>query len=244
MRILLLLALCSLRLAAAVTFDNFQNGGYSGAGVHSTTIVASGANLGCIVVTWYRSGSTGVPTCGGHAMTKAQTMSPTVCISAATVDTWFYFGAGLSAGTLTASVTASSESVLVVMTVNGANQTGQPDALGAFVSGTTSSNGFGIPITTAANNSLVIGAFCTAAANHASTSNAAWIGDGDPGDGVGLSFWRSTANVNPAGAFTLQGGANVPGYSSQGDAFSIAPQAASGGGGSFISNPSIIVVGP
>src|ERR1017187_4574381 len=106
MRTLLLLTLCALGAAGAVSVDNFKDGGYAGSGVHTTSIVASGTNLGCIVVTWYRSGTTGTPSCGGNSMSKVQTMATTICSGAATVDTWVYFGAGLTAGTLTVSITA------------------------------------------------------------------------------------------------------------------------------------------
>jgi hypothetical protein len=242
MRILLLMALCSLQLIGAVSFDNYKDGGYSGGGTHTLTIVASGTNLGCIVNVWYRSGSTGTPTCGGNSMTKLATMSPTVCAGAATIDTWAYFGPGLSAGTLTVSVTATVESLLEAITVNGARQTGQPDALAAYVTGTTSSDGFGIPITTSASGSLVVGTYCAGATSHSPTTNGTWIGDGDPSDGVSLSFWRSTSTVAPAGAFTLQGGASTAGYPAQGNAFSIAPLGSAGS--TYRSNPSVIVVGP
>src|SRR5580704_17078187 len=121
MRTLLLAALLtlpvSLPAAGAVAFDNYKDGGYQGSGTHTTTIVASGTSLGCIVVTWYRSGSTGTPTCGGNAMTKVQTMAASACSGAATVDTWIYFGVGLTAGTLTVSITATVESILEALTV-------------------------------------------------------------------------------------------------------------------------------
>ena len=240
MRTLLLLALCSLRLVAAVSFDNYKDGGYSGSGAHTTTIVASGTNLGCIVVTWYRSGSTGTPTCGGNAMTKLSTMATTICSGAATVDTWGYFGAGLTAGTLTVSITATVESVLEAFTVNGARQTGQPDALAAHATGTSAgNNGIGLPITTVANNSLVMGTFCAPVTGNVSTSNGTWIGnDGN----VGFHFWRSTADVSPSGSFALQGGASTDGYVMEGNGLSISPPPS--GVNAYTSNPTVIVVGP
>src|SRR5450432_3860265 len=124
MKILALL-LCTVPAWSAVAFDNFKDAGYAGSGTHSTTIVASGTKLGCIVFTWYRSGSTGTPTCGGNSMTKVVTVSTTQCAGAATQDTLVYFGAGLTAGSLTVSITATVESVLEVITVNGAAQSGQ-----------------------------------------------------------------------------------------------------------------------
>jgi hypothetical protein len=240
MRTLLLLALCSLRLVGAVSFDNFKDGGYSGSGGHTTTIVASGTNLGCIVVTWYRSGSTGIPTCGGNSMTKVSTMATTICSGAATVDTWAYFGSGLSAGTLAVSITATVESVLEVLTVNGASQSGQPDALAAHVTGTSAGgNGIGLPITTVANNSLVVGTFCSPVAGNVSTDNGTWIGnDGN----VGFHFWRSTADVSPSGSFTLQGGSSSNGYVLEANGLSISPLPSTVT--SYTSNPSVIVVGP
>ena len=241
MRILLLAALCSLQLAGAVSFDNFKDGGYSGAGVHTTTIVASGTNIGCIVVTWYRSGSTGTPTCGGNSMTRISTMATTVCSGAATVDTWAYFGPGLAAGTLTVSITATVESILEALTVNGANQTGQPDAIAPYVSGMTGNNGFGLPITTVANNALVIGTFCAGSASHAPTSNGTWISD----DGnVGLRFWRSTTTVSPPGSFTLQAIGTAAGYTVEGNGLSISSLLQAPVNNTYISNPSVIVVGP
>ena len=243
MRILLLLALCSLRLVGAVAFDNFADGGYSGSGVHTTTIVASGTNLGCIVYVWYRSGSTGTPTCGGNAMTKLTPMAATLCVSASTIDTWVYFGPGLAAGSLTVSISATVESALAAVTVNGANQTGQPDALAAFASGMTSGgNGFGLPITTVANQSLVLGAFCVQNGNHDALANGTWVGDPAAAGGVGLHIWRSTSNVNPAGAFTLHGGGTADGYAAEANGLSIAPPAALSTGNK--PNPSVIVVGP
>jgi hypothetical protein len=239
MRTFILLALCSLRLAGAVSFDNYSDGGYSGSGLHTTTIVASGSNLGCIVVTWYRSGSTGIPSCGGNSMTKVSTMATTICAGAATVDTWAYFGAGLAAGTLTVSITATVESVLEAITVNGANQTGQPDALAPYVSGTVGNSGFGLPITTVANNALVIGTFCLGAGNHTPTSNGTWIGDGG---GIGLRFWRSSVPVSPAGLFTLQALGNAPGYAAEGNGLSISPLLSAVSPNT--SNPTVIVVGP
>jgi hypothetical protein len=240
MRTLLLLALCSLRLVGAVSFDNFKDGGYAGSGAHTTTIVASGTNLGCIVVTWYRSGSTGIPACGGNSMTKISTMATTICSGAATVDTWAYFGAGLTAGTLTVSITATVESILEAITVNGANQTGQPDALAPYVSGTTGNAGFGLPIVTIANNALVIGTFCEGATSHTPTSNGIWIGDDGPG--IGLRFWRSSATVSAAGAFTLQALGNASGYAAEGTGLSISPLLSAVN--SYTSNSSVIVVGP
>jgi hypothetical protein len=240
MRTLLLAALlclpAALPVVGAVSFDNYKDGGYQGPGTHTTTIVASGTNLGCIVVAWYRGGSTGIPMCGGNAMTKIGTFTDGW---PATVDMWIYSGAGLTAGTLTASVTATVESILEVLTVNGANQSGQPDAVAATVSGTTTVNGIGLPITTVANNSLVLGVFSEGAASHNPSSTAIWIGDDA---NAGLRFWRSTADVAPAGAFTLQalGGAN--GYAVYGSGLSISP--AGGSVTAATANPSVFVIGP
>jgi hypothetical protein len=238
MRTLLLAALLTFPMAGAVSFDNFHDGGYQGAGTHTTTIVASGTNLGCIVVTWYRSGSTGTPTCGGNAMTRVQTMATSACTAAATTDTWVYFGTGISAGTLTVSVTATVESVLEVLTVNGANQSGQPDALAAYATGTSTVAGFGLPIMTVANNSLVIGTFCEGANSHVVTGNGTWIADDAS---VGLHFWRSTSNVSPAGAFTLQALGGAEGYQVQADGLSISPLSSVS---TVTANPTVIVVGP
>jgi len=238
MRILLLAALLTCPMAAAVSFDNFKDGGYQAAGTHTTTIVASGTNLGCIVVTWYRSGLTGTPTCGGNAMTKVQTMATSACTAAATTDTWVYFGAGLSAGTLTVSVTATVESVLEVLTVNGANQSGQPDALAPDATGTSTVAGFGLPITTVANNSLVLGTFCEGVSSRVVTGNGTWIADDST---VGLHYWRSTSAVTPAGAFTLQALGGADGYQVQANGLSISPPSSAT---TVTANQTVIVVGP
>jgi len=167
-------------------------------------------------------------------------MATSQCSGAATVDTWAYFGSGLAAGTLTVSITATVETILEAMTVNGARQTGQPDALAAYITGTTSGgNGLGLPITTAANNSLVIGTFCVGASQHGATSNGTWIGDDAS---VGLRFWRSTSDVSPAGAFTLQGVGPADGYAAEGNGLSVAPLGSAAI--VYTSNPTVIVVGP
>lgn len=240
-RFLLGLILTCFPAFSAVVYDNFKDGAYTGVGsAHTTTITASGTNLGCIVYVWYRLSIGPAPSaasCGGNAMTKIQTMSVPCNGGTGTMETWIYFGSGLVAGTLTATVTSAGETILEVITVNGARQSGQPDALAATVSGTSSTGGFNVPMTTVANNSMMIGAACTTT-NTTITGNGSFIGKEFA---VGMAFWRSTSNVTPAGAFTLNAFGNAPGYSITANGFSIAPPASA-----VVANPSVsvIAVGP
>jgi hypothetical protein len=229
----LLLALPSF---GTVAVDNYKDAGYQGAGTHTTSIIANGANLGCMVSVWYRSGTISSVICGGNSMTRIQT----VAACGATVDTWLYFGEGLNAGPVAVSLNATVESQYSVITFNGANQKGQPDATTGVIAGTAGSDGAPLPITTAANNALVIGTFCLGANSTSATSNGTWIGR----DTVSLKYWRSISDVTPAGDFTLQGAggdSSALGYGYQAFGLSIAPLASN-----TAANPSItpIAVGP
>lgn len=240
MRKILALLLFSHALFGAAAFDHWTDG-YAGAGSHSISVTASGTNNSCILFVLYRTGSTGTPTCGGNAMTLAQHNAVAASCFAGQMDEWVYTGA--LSGSVTVTITATVESQMDAITVNGANQTGQPDAVAAFVTGTGTGGAFAtypLPITTVASNSIALGNFCGNSINRAlGSSNGTFIGC--DGTGFGTCFWYSTTNFS-AGSNTLFGAAvsstGLP-YNAQG--LSIASVSAPS---VFVPNPTVIIVGP
>lgn len=204
----------SVHCFGAVAFDNYAQGSYTGAGANSTAIVASGTNLAALMVVYYRSGSYNTsPAIGGQTGTKIASNLMSVC-SGATVDLWIV-QSGLSAGSLTATVNMTVESQIDVITVNGAQQTGQPDSLAALFTSTFTPIAGGsvatLPFTTTANNSLAIGVFCAVVGTtDTPSSNGTYIGIDSS---FGSYYWRSTANVSPAGSFSLAAMASSVGTS-------------------------------
>lgn len=218
-----LLLLCSWNAWAGVAFNAFAAGNYGGAGTNSINVTASGTNLGCVLYVWYRSGAITSPMCGGNAMTLVGSQAMTGA-GAVNVSEYIYFGSGLVAGTVTASISASVESSVNVIIVNGASQTGQPDATAAYVSGTTNGSGqFGLPITINRPGSLVIGIF-SSSFNAGDTPSTTGTYIGRDNIGWGLWFWYSTTNPG-SGSFTLDSRSGSAGLGIDAFGLSIAPAA-------------------
>jgi hypothetical protein len=222
MRRALALLLCSLPAFGAVAFDNYTAGTYAGATTNTLSQTSSGTNLVAVCFVWYRSGTLSAITYGGVTMTKDTGAShATTAGYVSQIDVFVTHG--FTAGAHTFSVTSSGESDPVCMTFNGANQTDTPDANATFTNAVIpGSHLASLPITTVANNSMMVGIYSGGGVNGpAPTSNGTFAGPMD----IGVYPWYSTANITPAGSFTLFGFGN-PGDTYDALGLSISPPAA------------------
>lgn len=242
MKKILAFALLVMPCFGAVAFDNFAAGSYAGAGVNSTTITASGTNIGCVVAIIHRGGTYLInPTCNGQSMTEILSgSSMTNCVASTIQDIWVAFS-GITAGSIVATASMSIESQIVVITVNGAKQSGQPDSTAALVTGNyigvSGGQEAALPYTAIANNSLVIGSYCSGTLGSTTpSSNGTYLGaDGN----FGSFYWRSTTTA-ASGSGALQAknsSGNAAPFNAQG--LTIAPL-----GSTFVANPTIVTVGP
>lgn len=242
------LLFCSLPCFGAgpvFTTGNFT-AHYTNLVTNSFNVTGTGTSLGCIVENMYRAtGSSGTPTCGGNAMTKVQTGAFTTagggCFDG-TIDTWFYAGAGLTAGTIAVSIpTVVFESGASAFIISASAQSSVVDALSAVANGNMSPVAGGqtasMAITTVAANAFVLGQFCaTSGLTTSPSSNGTYIGfDGN----FGAYFWYFTTNPS-AGANTLLAKSNLSNMATyQVNGLSIPPLPSG-----FVANPTIITVGP
>lgn len=212
-------------------FSNYATQ-YTTSATNSFNVTATGTNLACVVVNFYRTtGSSGTPTCGGNAMTKACSIAFTLSY-VGTADIWIYAGAGLSAGTIAVSIpSVVFESSGQAITISGANQSSTADSCGTLTNGTTTGVAGGSTgsqaFTTVANNAIAIGLFFGAVQFILTPSSNAILA-GTTADGFAINSWYSSPNVTPAGAFSFLAKSSSGGGSSyQSAGISIAPPAPS-----------------
>jgi hypothetical protein len=241
-RLILAVLLCSSLSFGAVAFNIYNTSGYVGSGVNSINLTATGTNLACVMIVGRRSGALSLPTCGGVSMTPVVTALSDG--KGATFDA--YIAVGMTAGTVAASVSATVESWTMVYIVNGAAQSGQPDAHATVAAGASTYLVAGgeqadIPITTATNASIVLGWFGTNGSFWSATPSTTGTYAGTDGSVAwGDYCWYSTSNAATAGLFTLSAKSASSGLPTfAGIVVSVAPLAPT-----YVANPSVFGIAP
>lgn len=251
LKLLIPLLLCAGSLFGA--FDSASNVPYCVSCTLSAPHTTTGTNNVIALAVWVGSGGVGVgtPTYGGVSM-GAAVASHAITLTFPGLINWYVL-TGVAAGTATVSFTCDTGGCAgTVFSFNNAKQSGQPDAISTFTNATSTTNtspttncggGFDwalLPIVVSANNSWVVGWFgsMTNLINTRSpTDNATSLAAADQDAGIGYSWWST--NAISSGSFTLHACVGGTGATYNSYGISIAPLAPT-----FISNPTIITVGP
>lgn len=208
---------------AAVAFDAYENIPFLGGGTKTVTHTGSGSNITAVLFLWTQGTVTSAPTYCGTTMSLAISNAVTIPFTA---TDFIYILANVPSGACSVSYTTTVSSESGILTANGTSNT-QPDAIGVFTNSTTNaSSEAAMPVTTVADNSMVVG-LIGSGNNFTVTpsTNGTFLGETQLG---ALSNWRSTSNATPAGSFSLKGKTSAGvGVAYQSLGISIAPFVAS-----------------
>lgn len=186
-----------------VTFDTSTHFPYASAGTNSQNHTASGSNITAIAC-FIARGTFVSASYNGVAMTLSVSHSGTISF---TDVLGCYVLKNVPAGTsAVVVVTLGTDVEGWIFTYDNTNTSTQPDSVAAYVTGMSSGAMFSaylLPITTATDNSAMVGLFsCDHTFTNTPSSNGTFVGATSTLTGV--NFWRTTSNITPAGSFSLQ----------------------------------------
>ncbi len=235
MKFLLAALVLILPAQAAIAPDTFAH--QYAAGLNSFNINATGSNLAAVCGIWSDSTITSA-TFGANAMSLVVSNAVTHGLGG---TIFVYQITAVAAGSNTIAVLSPGQTVVGCMTITGAKQTAQPDAIAPYISSVQDAvPEAALPVTTVADGSMVIGVYVgNVSLINTPSSNGTWIG---AVDFSAFYMWRSTNPVTPAGAFSLEAGGNSMGAAYEAMGVSMAPVASA----VTVANPSVspIAVGP
>ncbi len=204
--------------SSPITFDNYTNVPYVGSGANSVSHTATGSNLFAVLTIW-SDGTLSSVQYAGNAMTLATSHAVTGAVPG---SEYIYIYIGPPSGTSTVSFSSTGQSTGSVWTFSHAKQSGQPDAVAAYISGTITANEAALPITTVADKSYVLGVYASASFIETTPSSNA---DNKGNQDFQTAYnWLSTATVTPAGAFTLEAKSSTTSVGYEAIGISIAPE--------------------
>jgi hypothetical protein len=206
-----------------IAVDTWATIGYTASGTNTTSYTASGTNLVAVVEFWSDGTVSPAPTCNGSTATLATSHANTYQFAG---TKYIYLCVGVPAGTWNVVVVSTGQVYGAITTIKNAKQSGQPDAVAAYVSGTLGGSAgaatANLAITTVADKCLVVGVY-GANQNLSLTPSANGGEQGQWAFGAQDTSWISTASVTPAGSFTLQAQGSSNGLPYDAIGVSIAP---------------------